>query len=130
MRKRSFAVLLSFGKSQNESYSEHCEMENEDVANVIFGDFEWNDAKASENLKKHQVLFEESISVFHDPFSIIFHDPDHSFEENRLIIVGMSVKIKYLFVSFTERGNRTRIISARELSASEKRNYEQKKHKF
>jgi len=105
-------------------------MEQEDVTNVIFDDFEWNEAKADENLKKHGVSFEEAASVFDDSFSIIFYDPDHSFEENRFIIIGMSVKINFLFVSFTEREDKVRIISARELTATERRNYEEKKQKF
>ncbi len=105
-------------------------MENDDLRIVIFEEFEWDEIKAEENLKNHQVLFEEATSVFDDSFSVIFHDLDHSFDENRFIIIGMSVKIKYLFVSFTERGERTRLISARELTASERRNYEEKKQKF
>ena len=104
-------------------------MKLEKPADVVFGDFEWDAGKAEGNIKKHKVSFEEATSVFADPFLIIFNDPDHSFDEQRFIIIGMSEKFRYLFVSFAER-ERTRIISARELTAREKREYENKKPKF
>ena len=53
-------------------------------------DFEWDDDKAAGNLKKHQVSFDEAATVFGDPLSITFPDPDHSTEEDRFIILGSS----------------------------------------
>ena len=97
---------------------------------VIFNDFEWNKEKAEENFKKHKVTFEEAATVFDDPFFIAFKDPEHSFQERRFIIIGLSDKLRYLFVSFAERASRTRIISARELTAKERKDYENKKQKF
>jgi uncharacterized DUF497 family protein len=97
---------------------------------VIYNDFEWNRQKAEENFKKHKVTFEEAVTVFADPFFIIFKDPAHSFRERRFIIIGLSDKLRYLFVSFAERASRTRLISARELTAKERKDYENKRQKF
>jgi len=93
-------------------------------------DFEWDETKANINLKTHRVSFEEAVTVFADSFSITFSDPDHSFEEQRFIVIGLSNKFRSLFVSFTERGKKTRIISAREVTAKERNSYEQKRRKF
>ncbi len=98
--------------------------------NLIFNNFEWSKSKAAENLKKHQVSFEEAVTVFEDSFFIIFKDPDHSFQEQRFIIIGMSDKFRNLFVSFTERNERIRIISVRVLTLTERKEYEQRKPKF
>lgn len=99
-------------------------------ADVIFKDFEWNSEKSETNLKLHQVSFEEATTVFEDPFFIIFNDPTHSIGERRFVIIGMSDKFRYLFVSFTEREQRNRIISCRKLTAKERKDYEHKKQKF
>lgn len=64
---------------------------------------EWNTEKAEANLKKHEVSFDEAKTVFDDPLFIIFADPDHSFEENRLIIMGESNQNRLLVVSYTEK---------------------------
>lgn len=69
-----------------------------------YGDFEWDSNKALRNLQEHEVTFEEGVTVFDDPLYIIFRDPDHSVSEERYIIIGESEKLRYLFVSFTERG--------------------------
>src|SRR5262245_25717916 len=87
--------------------------------------FEWDATKASENLKKHRVAFEEALTVFADPFARIFDDPDHSADEQRELIIGQSAERRLLIVSFTERVWRTRIISARRATARERRNHEQ-----
>ncbi|CAN5460611.1 hypothetical protein BH20ACI1_BH20ACI1_12680 [soil metagenome] len=105
-------------------------MSDKDNADVIFKNFEWSRAKAETNLKLHRVSFEEAATVFEDPFFVIFNDPEHSFEERRFIIIGMSDKFRHLFVSFTERGERSRIISSRKLTVKERKDYEIKKQKF
>lgn len=105
-------------------------MKRKQNTDVIFNDFEWNKEKAEENFKKHKITFEEAATIFDDPFFIIFNDPEHSFRERRFIIIGLSDKLHYLFVSFAERESRTRIISARELTANERNDYENKRQKF
>jgi uncharacterized DUF497 family protein len=97
---------------------------------VTHGDFEWDAGKAQTNLEAHGVTFEEAATVFDDPFFIIFKDPDHSAGEQRYIIIGASEQSRYLFVSYTERDTRTRIISARELNPKERRAYEKKRNEY
>jgi len=80
--------------------------------------FEWDLEKDSENLKKHGVEFNEAATVFADPLSVTVRDPDHSESENRFIIVGYSNRFRPLIVSHTDRGGRTRIISARPLTSA------------
>lgn len=88
-------------------------------------EFEWDAGKATENFKNHGVAFDEALTVFADPLANIFDDPDHSGDERRELIVGHSAEQRLLVVSFTERGRRTRMISAREATARERRDYEQ-----
>jgi len=88
-------------------------------------EFEWDATKARENLKKHGVALEEALTVFADPLARIFDDPDYSENEQRELIVGHSAQQRLLVVSFTERQPRTRIISAREATALERRDYEE-----
>lgn len=87
--------------------------------------FEWDPQKAARNLHKHKVSFAEATTVFDDPQSVTVSDPDHSDEEDRFIIVGMSNRSRLLIVSFLERGERTRIFSARKLTRSERNTYEE-----
>ena len=87
--------------------------------------FEWNTEKAEANLKKHGVSFDEAETVFDDPLFVIFADPDHSFEENRFIIMGESNQNRLLVVSYTERPPKTRLISAREATRPERKKYEE-----
>lgn len=86
--------------------------------------FEW-DNKAQINLTKHRVSFDEAKTVFDDPLFLVFTDPDHSIEEQRLIIMGESSQGRLLVVAYTERGEVTRLISAREATRGERRAYEQ-----
>jgi uncharacterized protein len=86
-------------------------------------DFEWDDAKARTNLSKHGVSFEEAKTVFDDPLYVDFYDPDHSDDEARFII-GMSEQRRLLLVSYTERGQTARLISARTATRSERNTYE------
>ena len=69
--------------------------------------------------------FPEAATVFDDPLSVAVPDPDHSFEEQRYIIVGASHRDRRLIVAYTERGERTHIITARELTRREREAYEQ-----
>jgi len=87
-------------------------------------EFEWDAHKAAENFKNHGVAFDEALTVFADPLANIFDDPDHSGDERRELIIGHSAGRRLLVVSFTER-DRTRIISAREATAREHKDYEQ-----
>jgi uncharacterized DUF497 family protein len=91
--------------------------------------FEWDAGKALRNLKKHGIAFEEAESVFDDRFCIEFYDPKHSASEHRFLIVGESNLGRLLIVSFTERGNLARIISVRETTASERKDYGQEDFK-
>ena len=87
--------------------------------------FEWDESKAQENEEKHGVSFEEAKTVFNDPFSITIYDPDHSEDEDRYLDMGSSVNGRVLVVSYTERKNSIRIISSREATRREQRNYEE-----
>ena len=88
-------------------------------------EFEWDPQKAAKNLRKHKVSFTEAATVFDDPLSVTVADPDHSADEDRFIIVGQSYRRRLLIVSFAERGDRIRIISAREPTPAERRAYEE-----
>ena len=88
-------------------------------------DFAWQASKAEANFGKHGVRFEEALTVFADPLARIFDDPDHSADEAREIIVGHSARQRLLIVSFTERGSKVRIISARRTTRRERHDYEQ-----
>ena len=83
--------------------------------------FEWHPSKATANLKKHQVSFEEAQSVFYDDFAVQFFDNEHSEEEERFLLLGMSVHSKLLLVCHCERqgGEVIRIISARKATRRE-----------
>jgi uncharacterized protein len=87
--------------------------------------FEWDDAKAQTNQQKHGVSFSEAATVFADPLAAIFPDPDHSLEETREIMVGYSNRNRILLVSFTERGDKIRIISARVATPRERKNHKE-----
>ena len=87
-------------------------------------EFEWDRNKAAQNMRKHAVSFVEAASVFGDTLGVTAPDPDHSDAEDRYITVGLSDAGRLLMVSHTDRGDRVRIISARELTRSERRAYE------
>ena len=87
--------------------------------------FEWDEEKARKNFAKHGVSFEEAQSVFDDDNAGIKDDPDHSLGEHREIIVGHSAAGRLLLVSFTERAENVRIISARAATPRERRFYEE-----
>lgn len=87
--------------------------------------FEWDPRKAALNLAKHGVSFEEATTAFRDPLSATAPDPDHSVGESRFITFGLSSKGRLLVVSHTERGETTRLISARLATKQERKIYEE-----
>ena len=87
--------------------------------------FEWDRAKAAANLAKHGVSFEEASTVFGDPLSSTVADPRRSQDEERFAILGMSTRGRLLAVFYAERGERIRIISAREATRRERGDYEE-----
>ena len=93
--------------------------------NFPYLSFEFDPAKAAANLKKHRVSFDEAVTVFDDPLSSTLPDDQHSDEENRFVIVGMSVTRRLLFVVYTENDSRIRLIGARPVTATEREQYEQ-----
>jgi uncharacterized protein len=88
-------------------------------------EFEWDNRKASRNIKKHGVSFEEATTVFGDTLSRTIPDPLHSEDEDRFVIIGGSVRRRLLVVVFTERQEKIRIISARLATRRERKDYEE-----
>jgi uncharacterized protein len=88
-------------------------------------EFEWDTTKAAANRQKHGVTFDEAISVFSDRLAMLQPDPDHSEDERRYLVLGMSERRRLLVVSFAERPPRTRLISARRATPRERSKYEQ-----
>jgi uncharacterized protein len=88
-------------------------------------EFDWDPNKATSNLRRHNVSFGEAATIFSDPLSTTVPDPDHSLAEDRFITVGFSHRGRLLMVAHTERGDRIRIISARELTRTERVQYEE-----
>lgn len=88
-------------------------------------EFEWNLTKAEINARKHDVTFSEAAEVFADLLSSTAVDPDHSDEEDRFVIFGKSLNGRHIVVSFTDRNDRIRIISARTMTPRERKAYEQ-----
>jgi len=86
--------------------------------------FEWDDAKAQSNFSKHGVTFGEAATVFSDPLAVSYPDPDHSLDEERYLLIGVSAGGRTLIVSHTDRGDSIRIISAREATRREQKGYE------
>ena len=87
-------------------------------------EFEWDADKAEANLLKHAVSFDEAASVFLDPLSLTIPDPLHSNEEDRFVTTGLSGQQRHLIVVHTDRGEKIRIISAREATPGERKRYE------
>lgn len=92
-------------------------------------DFTWDAAKAAANKAKHGVSFEEAKTVFFDESARLIADPDHSKEEDRYVLVGLSARLRILLVCHVyRRGSTIRIISARKANKEEQRQYEGHKH--
>ena len=87
-------------------------------------DFEWDEAKAESNERKHDVTFVEAMTIFADPLSVTGYDPLHAVDEERFLTMGTSVDGQLLVVSHTDRGESIRIISAREATRRERKDYE------
>lgn len=87
--------------------------------------FEWDENKNSSNIKKHGISFEEAKTVFYDENARLISDPDHSIEEERFIILGMSLNLKILIVvhTYKEKDELIRIISARKATKNESKIY-------
>ena len=88
--------------------------------------FEWDPLKAKSNLWKHRVSFVEASTALLDPLSKTDSDPSHSVEEDRFITFGMSVRGRLLVVSYTERNEVIRLISARLATIREREIYEER----
>lgn len=87
--------------------------------------FEWDPKKADTNQTKHDVSFEEALTVFADPLARIFPDEDHSITESREIIIGHSDSNQLILVNFTGIDDRVRIFSARKATRRERKDYEE-----
>jgi uncharacterized DUF497 family protein len=86
--------------------------------------FEWDPEKAKSNYNKHKVSFEEAVTVFYDPLSVTFDDPDHSVGERRFITIGSSSHDHSIVISHSEREEAVRIISARRATPRERKRHE------
>ena len=86
---------------------------------------EWDERKATANAKKHGVSFEEAKSVFVDERAKLIGDPDHSEDEERFVLLGLSSALRLLLVChcYRSKGNVIRLISARKATAKESRSY-------
>ncbi len=86
--------------------------------------FEWDERKASINLRKHRISFDEAITVFLDPLLYTVPDDDHSMYEQRFINIGFSARGRLLVVIHAEREDELRVISSRRATARERTFYE------
>jgi len=87
--------------------------------------FEWDERKGSANERKHGVSFEEARSVFFDERARLIDDPDHSEDEDRFILLGLSSSLRLLLVChcYRSEGNVIRVVSARKATARESKSY-------
>jgi uncharacterized protein len=86
---------------------------------------EWDAAKARKNQAKHDVSFDEASTIFGDPLALTIPDPTHSDQEDRFITLGVTANFRTIVAVHVDRGERIRIISAREATLSERRDYEE-----
>ena len=87
--------------------------------------FEWDEKKNQINIDKHGISFEEAMTVFYDPDALVTHDEDHSDDEDRFLILGISEALHLLIVChcYREENETIRIISARKANKTEARQY-------
>jgi uncharacterized DUF497 family protein len=87
--------------------------------------FEWDEAKDASNRRKHGVSFKEAVSVFYDDHALLVADPDHSEEEDRFVLLGLSVRLRIVLVCHCYRVSEEviRIISARKADLVEREQY-------
>ena len=92
--------------------------------------FSWDARKAKKNIKKHRVSFEEASTVFFDERAIEFFDPDHSEQEDRFLMLGLSGRLRVLVVSYClrKKGSEIRVISARKATSKEQKVYNRGKN--
>ena len=99
---------------------------------IIYGfiTFEWDDAEAMSNQRKHGVSFEEASTVFYDPHALVVDDDVHSYDEDRFVIVGLSSAARALTVChcYRETNELIRIISARRATKNEEATYWRRRH--
>ena len=88
-------------------------------------EFAWDADKAEANEARHGMTFAEAQTVFNDPLFVDFYDPDYSDDEERFLLLGTSHAGRRLFVSYTERDGKTRLVSARLATRQERRDYEE-----
>ncbi len=88
-------------------------------------EFSWDARKARQNLRKHKVSFEEASTVFFDEKAIEFFDPDHSRDQDRFLMLGLSGRLRVLVVCYCslKKGSEIRIISARKATTRERKVY-------
>ncbi|MCL1939912.1 MAG: BrnT family toxin [Desulfovibrionaceae bacterium] len=91
--------------------------------------FVWNEEKAAANLEKHGISFEEAQTVFNDYSALLVPDPDHSDDEDRFVLLGLSFALRMLVVChcYRENDKQIRIISARKATRKESAAYEKRK---
>lgn len=89
--------------------------------------FVWDLRKAAANERKHGVSFQEATTVFDDPLSVTIPDPDHSLDEQRFLLLGLSNRRRLIVAAHAERGDAIRIISARRANRRERQTYEEEK---
>jgi uncharacterized DUF497 family protein len=91
--------------------------------------FDWDAKKAPGNIRKHKISFEEASSVFFDENAREFFDPDHSINEDRFLMLGLSFRLRLLVVVYCirEKGHHIRIISARKATTKEQKAYNRKR---
>lgn len=87
--------------------------------------FEWDENKNKINQRKHGISFDEATTAFYDEYAILFDDPEHSADEDRFLIIGMTRKERICIISHCYRGQEgtIRIISARKATKNEKKTY-------
>jgi len=87
--------------------------------------FDWDNAKNLTNKKKHGISFEEAQTVFVDEHALLIHDPDHSSDEDRFILLGLSARLRLLVVchSYRKSDEVIRIVSARKATREEQKQY-------
>jgi uncharacterized DUF497 family protein len=89
--------------------------------------FEWDEGKARSNEAKHGISFDEASTLFSDPFSLTIADPLHSFEEDRFVTIGWSVRARLVVAIHADREDALRIISARLATSRERQVYERQR---
>jgi uncharacterized DUF497 family protein len=87
--------------------------------------FTWDPAKAASNLDKHGLSFTEASTAFGDPLQRTVPDPLHSDDENRLILIGVTLAGRLVVVAHVDHGKTVRLISARLATSAERRRHEQ-----